>query len=122
MQETQEFQGYSIQEGQGLEAGPGCAPLSLQTVRLRWSDQAYIQEEGQADQEDHPQARVPRDQGQAFATYWKMQDIHSRKGPIEEQVRSPLLSHLTLLVKHPMLVFTADKLQDKLEGDCRVAD
>ena len=69
MQETQEFQGYSIQEGQGLEAGPGCAPLSLQTVRLRWSDQAYIQEEGEADQEDHPQARVPRDQGQAFASH-----------------------------------------------------
>ena len=51
-------QGLAVQEGHGLADQTGQAPLRLQAEGLRWTDQAHLQEEGEADQEDHNQVRV----------------------------------------------------------------
>ena len=101
VQVPQKIQGYSIQEGQGLQAGSGRSSLRCQAVRFRWSDQAHLQKEGQADEEDHTQTRVLQMQGQTMQTSRQMQDLRPGCRPIQEQGRSPLLSHLTLLVKPP---------------------
>ena len=101
VQVPQEIQGYSIQEGQRLEAGPGCSSLRLQAVRLRWSDQAHLQKEGQADKEDHPETRVHQVQGQKMQASRQMQDLRAGCRSHQEQGWPPLLSHLTLLVKPP---------------------
>ena len=102
LQNSSKIQGYSIQERQGLQTGSGSASLRCQVVRIRRPDQAHLQEEGQANQEDHPQTRLPKDQGRPIESHRQMQDFRARRRSHQEQGRPPLLSHLTLLVKHSL--------------------
>merc|ERR1711997_354989 len=94
LQGPQKIQGYSIQERKGLQTGSGSASLRCQVVWIRRPDQAHLQKEGQANQEDHPQTRLPQDQGRSIES--------PRRRSHQEQGRSPLLSHLTLPVKHSL--------------------
>jgi hypothetical protein len=100
VQDALEIQGFSIQEGQGFETSSGRKTLRSQAVRLRWSDQAYLQKEGQADQEGHPQDRVHQVQGQKMQGHWTLQVFRPRCRSHQGKGRSHVLSHLKLLVKH----------------------
>merc|ERR1712227_773934 len=53
-------QGHPVQDGQGLAFRSGKASLRQEAVRIRWSDQARLPQEGQDDQEGRPPARVHR--------------------------------------------------------------
>merc|ERR1712110_228422 len=50
-----ELQGDSVQEGQGVAVLPGSSTLQPKAVRLWWSDQADLPQEGNDHQEDRPE-------------------------------------------------------------------
>ncbi len=51
-------QGLSIQDGQTTQNGDGSATVRGEAEGIRWTDPAYLQEEGQDDQEARAQATV----------------------------------------------------------------
>ena len=87
-------QGFAVQERSRLSAQTGQAPLRLQAEGLRWTDQANLQKEGEADQEDHNQIRVHQMQETSSPGLEEMQIIrHGKEGHLQ-QGRSYILSTL----------------------------
>ena len=58
MQDPHGAQGHSIQKGQGKQGRPGKKTLRQEAVRIRRTNQAHLQKEGQNHQENHPQIVV----------------------------------------------------------------
>ena len=67
--EAHPAQGHSVQGRQGLAVCSGKAPIRPQAVRLRWSDQACLPQEGQDYQEGCVEVGVRKvqDQGAVIA-------------------------------------------------------
>jgi hypothetical protein len=57
----------------------GQAPLRQEAERFRWTDQARLPQEGQDDQEDHPQNGVPEVQVQEAVRHQEMQALRARR-------------------------------------------
>merc|ERR1712076_154204 len=54
-----ELQGDSVQEGQGVAVLPGSSTLQPKAVRVWWSDQAHLPQEGKDHQEDRLRWKPP---------------------------------------------------------------
>ena len=75
MSEFQPPQGDAVQEGQGLVGSSGKASLRPQAIRLWWSDQARLPQEGKDHEEGCPPSRMYRLQVQGTTAIEAMQAV-----------------------------------------------
>merc|ERR1712226_23742 len=93
-----ELQGDSVQEGQGVAVLPGSSTLQPKAIRLWWSDQADLPQEGK-DQEDRPEDGNHLRQGQEEVRHHEadqaMQVLRARRWQAKEGPDDPVLSMFT---------------------------